>query len=73
MNRRKLFAFLPMAPVLAAAAVITESQAEEKPADNNANTLRLMGMKKSTKEPYHDPRAVMYLGPPYEEIGRAHV
>lgn len=61
MNRRDLFGFLPIAPVLVAAAVVSESQAEEKPADNNANTLRLMGMKKN-KEPYHNPNAIMYLG-----------
>lgn len=63
MNRRKLFSFLPMAPVLVAAAVVTESQAEEKPADNNANTLRLMGMKKNTNQPYNDRSAMMFLGP----------
>ena len=61
MNRRDLFGFLPIAPVLIAAAVVSESQADDKPADANANTLRLMGMKKN-KEPYFDNKAIMYLG-----------
>jgi hypothetical protein len=52
-----------MAPVLAAAAVVTESQAEDKPAVNNANTLRLMGMKKNSTQPYNDRSAIMFLGP----------
>jgi hypothetical protein len=72
MNRRDLFGFLPLAPVLVAAAVISESQAEEKPADNNANTLRLMGMKKN-KEPYYNDKAIMYLGTPYEVDDTTHV
>jgi hypothetical protein len=62
MNRRKLFSFL-----------IKEAQAEEKPADNNANTLRLMGMKKKSKEPYYNPNAIMYLGTPYEVDDTTHV
>jgi hypothetical protein len=73
MNRRKLFSFLPLAPVLAAAAVVTESQAEEKPADNNANTLRLMGMKKKSKEPYYNDKAIMYLGNNYIPDDTTHV
>ena len=44
MNRRDLFGFLPIAPVLVAAAVVSESQAEEKPEHDN-NTLRLQSMK----------------------------
>jgi hypothetical protein len=72
MNRRKLFSFLPLAPVLAAAAVVTESQAEEKPADNNANTLRLMGMKKN-KQPYYNDKAIMYLGNNYVPDDTTHV
>lgn len=63
MDRRSFFGFLPLAPVIAGAAIVTQSQAEEKPADNNANTLRLMGMKKNTKEPYNDRNAMMFLGP----------
>ena len=62
MDRRAFFSFLPLAPVLAAAAVVTESQAGEKPADNNANTLRLMGMKKRTNQPYDNRKAMMFLG-----------
>ena len=73
MNRRKFFSFLPLAPVLVAAAVVSESQAEDKPADENANTLRLMGMKKSTKEPYYNHNAIMYLGKPYEVDDTTHV
>jgi hypothetical protein len=72
MNRRDLFGFLPLAPVLVAAAVISESQAEEKPADNNANTLRLMGMKKN-KEPYYNDKAIMYLGNNYVPDDTTHV
>ena len=34
MNRRKLFSFLPLAPVLASAALIKEAQADEKPSDD---------------------------------------
>lgn len=34
MNRRKLFSFLPLAPVLASAVIIKEAQADEKPAGN---------------------------------------
>ena len=40
MNRRDFFPFLSLAPVLAAAAVVTESQAEEKP-ENNKQLLTL--------------------------------
>lgn len=47
MNRRKLFSFLPLAPALAAAAVVTESQAEEKPEDSMFHTLRLNTSNKS--------------------------
>ena len=61
MDRRKFFSFLPLGAVVAGAAIVSESNKEEKPADNNANTLRLMGMKKN-KEPYFDNRAIMYLG-----------
>lgn len=63
MDRRSFFGFLPIAPVIVGAAVISESQANEKPADNNANTLRLMGMKKNN-QPYNNPNAIMYLGNP---------
>ena len=42
MNRRKLFSFLPLAPVLASAVVIKEAQAEEKPPeDRQLLTLNL--------------------------------
>lgn len=42
MNRRDLFGFLPIAPVLVAAAVVSESQAEEKPSgDRQLLTLNL--------------------------------
>lgn len=65
MNRRSFFSFLPLGAVVVAAAVIEESQKEEKPADNNANTLRLMGMKKNNK---YDPNAIMYIGNPHYEV-----
>lgn len=42
MNRRDLFGFLPIAPVLVAAAVVSESQAEERPPeDRQLLTLNL--------------------------------
>ncbi len=72
MNRRKLFSFLPLAPVLVAAAVVTESQAEEKPAESNRNQLRLMGMKKN-KQPYYNDKAIMYLGDNYVPDDTTHV
>ena len=72
MNRRKLFSFLPLVPALAASMVVTESQAEDKPADKNANTLRLMGMKKN-KELYHNPKAIMYLGDNFVPDDTTHV
>lgn len=40
MNRRKLFSFLPLAPVLASAVVIKEAQADEKP-ESDRNILSL--------------------------------
>lgn len=40
MNRRKLFSFLPLAPVLVGAAVIKEAQADEKP-ESDRNILSL--------------------------------
>lgn len=72
MNRRKLFSFLPLAPVLASAVVIREAQAEEKPAEGNLNQLRLMGMKKN-KDLYHNPNAIMYLGGNYVPDDTTHV
>ncbi len=71
MNRRKLFSFLPLAPVLVGAAVVKESQGEEKPADDNANTLRLMGMKKNPKS--YDTNTIMVLGGQYQVDDRSHV
>lgn len=62
MDRRKFFSFLPLGAVVVGAAVIAESQKQDKPADNNANTLRLMGMKQNTKDPYNDRSAMMFLG-----------
>lgn len=47
MNRRKLFSFLPLAPVLASAVVIREAQASEKPEDSMFHTLRLNTSNKS--------------------------
>ena len=42
MNRRKLFSFLPLTPVLASAVIIKEAQADEKPAgDRQLLTLNL--------------------------------
>jgi hypothetical protein len=41
MNRREIFAFLPLAPVLVGAAVISEAQADEKPSDPRQGTLSL--------------------------------
>ena len=42
MNRRKLFSFLPLAPVLVGTAIVSESQAEEKPSgDRQLLTLSL--------------------------------
>ena len=61
MDRRKFFSFLPLGAVVAGAAIVSESNKDEKPADDNANTLRLMGMKKN-KEPYYNDKAIMYLG-----------
>lgn len=47
MNRRKLFSFLPLVPVLASAAVIREAQASEKPEDTKPTTIRLTTNTKS--------------------------
>ncbi len=41
MNRREIFAFLPLAPALVGAAIVSESQADEKPVDPRQATLRL--------------------------------
>lgn len=40
MNRRELFPYLSLAPVLVAAAVVKEAQADEKP-ENDRNLLSL--------------------------------
>ena len=41
MNRRDLFGFLSIAPVLVATAVVSESQAEEKPEESSRQLLQL--------------------------------
>lgn len=45
MNRRTFFNFLPIAPVVAAGAIIESGKENDKP-DNDYNTLTLRAMKK---------------------------
>ena len=71
MNRRDLFGFLPIAPVLVAAAVVSESQAEEKPEDGS-NQLRIMGMKKNPITNRNND-SVLYIGQNLVPDDTAHV
>ncbi len=71
MNRRDLFGFLPIAPVLVAAAVVSESQVEEKP-EKGSNQLRLMGMKKNPNT-FHGHQSVMFIGQDLIPDDSAHV
>lgn len=41
MNRRSFFSFLPLAPAVAGAAIISEAQAKETPVDGNRGTIQL--------------------------------
>ena len=71
MNRRDLFGFLPIAPVLVAAAVVSESQVEEKPEDGS-NQLRIMGMKKNPITNRNND-SVLYIGQNLVPDDTAHV
>lgn len=41
MDRRSFFSFLPLAPAVVGASVVSEAQASEKPADSKYGTIQL--------------------------------